>query len=124
MSWPKSPLVEIVWFAAGMSLLLPAAMPALRLFPSLVLPFAMIVCYSVPGTICLWVAADMRSRGRTPPFELPFFILLAWPLSLMWYCIWTRGWSGMALAFGLIVLPYVSLFFAGIILSIWLLVAS
>ncbi len=104
MSWLRSPLVQITGLALAMTVLLPIAyVGAANLpgpLPFLVLGFA---AYAVPITLVLWVPADMKDRGRTPPFDLPFLLLLVFPLSLFWYCIWTRGWQGMLLALGLYV---------------------
>jgi hypothetical protein len=67
------------------------------------LPYVLwfVASYALPIALVLWVTADMRAHGRTPPFDLPFLLLLVFPISLFWYCIWTRGWPGLLLAMGL-----------------------
>jgi len=107
MLWLKSPLAQIAGLSVGMAVLQPvAAVGAMnRAFPAPLL-FGAILSYALPVTIALWVAADLRQRGHTPCFDLPFLLLLAWPLSILWYCLWTRGWRGLLLWFGLLALAY------------------
>jgi hypothetical protein len=107
MLWLKSPLAQIAGMSVGMAVLLPVAgVGAMnRAFPAPLLFFA-ILGYALPVTIALWVAADLRSRGHTPCFDLPFLLLLAWPVSILWYCLWTRGWRGLLLWIGLLLLAY------------------
>jgi hypothetical protein len=110
--------------AAAMTLLVPLASVAAGNSPELGTLLGAIVTYAIPITLALWIPADLRSRGRTPPFELPFLLLLCWPVSLVWYCVWTRGWTGLGLAMGLAILPYVPVVFTAAIWFAWLVVAS
>jgi len=110
MPWPKSPLAEIACLAVGMAVLQPVAMWGAGSHVVLMIAFAVISGHAIPIVLAMWIAADLRARGRTPCFELPFLLLLAWPVSLLWYCIWTRGWHGLLLAIGLIALSYLPTF--------------
>jgi hypothetical protein len=101
----------------------PAAF-AVRSWPILAIPYAMIFGMILPVMTVLWVAADMRSRGKTPPFELPFLLLLCWPLSLAWYCVWTRGWPGLLLAIGLFLMTYLPHLAVFITFAVWLIVTG
>ncbi len=101
MSWLKSPLVQITGLALALTVLLPLAVASGmdRAGPEANLFWAIAV-RAVPLTLVLWIAADMREHHRTPPFDLPFLLLLAFSVSLFWYCAWTRGWHGLLLACG------------------------
>ncbi len=102
LPWFRSPLVQITGLALAMTVLLPVA--AIGAMDSHLLWF--LAVYALPITLVLWIAADMKDHGRTPPFDMPFLLLLAFPISLFWYCISTRGWRGLALALGLLGLVY------------------
>jgi hypothetical protein len=106
MHWPKSPLTEITGLALAMAVLLPVSAIGADNHPILMIALAGIGAYAIPTLTAIWVAADLKERRRTPCFELPFLLLIAWPVSLFWYCIWTRGWQGLALALGLVALSY------------------
>lgn len=124
LSWPKSPLVEILWFTAGLSLLMLPAAFAVQRWPFLAVPYAVLTALIMPVMTLLWVAADMRSRGQAAPFELPFLLLLCWPISLAWYCVWTRGWNGLVLALGLFVLTYMPHLVTMILFAMWMVVSE
>jgi hypothetical protein len=109
MPWPKSLLAQIVTFAVALAILLPLAAPGAARNMAAYYVLGSIWGYALPVVLAHWVAADMRERGRTPPYELPFLLLLAWPISLFWYCTWTRGGGGLLLALGLTLLSYLPL---------------
>jgi len=105
MPWLKSPLAQIT----GLSLVMTVVRPVLSISgidPGVPAPYFMglFLGYALPVTVVLWIAADIVERGRTPCFDLPFLLLLAFPISLFWYCISTRGWRGLLLAMGLVAL--------------------
>ena len=110
MHWPKSPLTEITGLSLAMAVLQPVAMWGAGAHVILAFAFAVISSYAIPIVLATWIAADLRARRRTPCFELPFLLLLVWPISLFWYCIWTRGWQGFFLALGLVVMGYLPTF--------------
>lgn len=107
MPWLRSPLAQIT----GLSLVMAVAQPVVAISGvNPVIPAPLLVGlflgYALPVTVVLWIAADMVERGRTPCFDLPFLLLMAFPVSLFWYCISTRGWRGLLLALGLLMLVY------------------
>src|SRR5688572_7256043 len=57
-----------------------------------------------------WIVADARRCRQVPCFDFGLFCWICFPLSLLWYCIWSRGWGGLlmlALLLGLWLVPYV-----------------
>jgi hypothetical protein len=45
--------------------------------------------------IVLWAVADARQRRQVPCFDFGFFLFLGFPVSIVWYVLWTRrlrGW--------------------------------
>jgi hypothetical protein len=102
MSWLKSPLVQITGLALAMTAFqVVAVIGGFNALASLPIFVGLFLAYALPVTLVLWIAADMKDRGRTPCFDLPFLLLMAFPISLFWYCISTRGWYGLLLASGL-----------------------
>jgi hypothetical protein len=51
--------------------------------------------------VAMWVVADARHRRLTPCYDFGFFVLLTFPLSIIWYCLWSRGWRGLLWLVGL-----------------------
>lgn len=63
--------------------------------------------------LVIWVDADARYRKRIPCFDLGMFAFQFFPLSLIWYCWWSRRWHGLlmlGLLLALLVIPYVVAF--------------
>jgi hypothetical protein len=57
-----------------------------------------------------WVVADARRRRRVPCHDFGFLVGVAFPVSLLWYAVWSRGRRGlltMAGLLGLMALPVV-----------------
>ncbi|HEX5105004.1 MAG TPA: hypothetical protein VFV87_14390 [Pirellulaceae bacterium] len=115
MLWLKSPLAQIAGLSVGMAVLQPLAAAG----GANSLLFQFLAAYAMPITIALWVAADMKAGGHTPPLDLPFFVLLAFPLSLLWYCVWTRGGQGLLLALGLVFLSYLPYVTTAVVWVAW-----
>ena len=112
----RSPLVQIIGFALAMTVLLPlASLGAIAMVGPQSYLVWFVAAYALPITLVLWIAADMKDHGQTPPFDMPFLLLLAFPISLFWYCISTRGWRGLLLAMGLIALVYLPAMAAAIV---------
>ena len=120
MPWLKSPLAQIIGLALVMAVLQPIA--ALSLLGSPV--SALLWSYVLPLTIVQWTAADMREHRRTPCFDYCFLMLLGWPVSMIWYTIWTRGLRGVLFAFGLYALCWLPYFSTAIVWTAWQVVAS
>lgn len=51
--------------------------------------------------LVLWITGDARRSRRTPCYDLGFFCALFFPVSLVWYCIWSRGWRGLLMLMAL-----------------------
>ncbi len=45
--------------------------------------------------LLLWMDADARRSGHVPCFDFGLFAILTFPLSLAWYCFWSRRWRGL-----------------------------
>ena len=59
----------------------------------------------------LWVIADARMAHRTPCYDFGFLVGIFFPVSLVWYVFWSRGWRGLltlTALVGLMLLPSVS----------------
>ena len=66
-----------------------------------------------------WIVADAGSQGRIPCFDFGFLCFVFYPISFLWYCIWSRGWRGVLTLFllaGLWVIPVVVATLLGIVL--------
>jgi hypothetical protein len=60
--------------------------------------------------LVLWVVADARRRRAVPCYDFGLLVGVTFPVSVAWYCVWSRGWRGFLWAGGLILLwlaPYV-----------------
>jgi hypothetical protein len=56
----------------------------------------------------LWVTVDARSRHQTPCYDFGFLVAVFFPVSLVWYVLWSRGWRGLltlGVLVGLMLLP-------------------
>src|SRR6059058_5280417 len=54
--------------------------------------------------LLMWMEADARQRRQVPCFDFGFLAYLAFPLSVAWYCLWSRGWRGLLVLLGLVCL--------------------
>jgi hypothetical protein len=52
----------------------------------------------------VWIMVDARSRRRTPCYEFGFLIAIYYPVSLVWYVFWSRGWRAILMLAGFFVL--------------------
>ena len=57
-------------------------------------------------TIVLWMDLDTRQRRQIPCFEFSFLAAVTYPVSVLWYCVWSRGWRGLLIVLGLVGLMY------------------
>ncbi|HEV3122647.1 MAG TPA: hypothetical protein VGY53_12120 [Isosphaeraceae bacterium] len=75
--------------------------------------------FSLAVFVILWMVRDARARGCLPCFDFGFLVCVFFPLSLVWYALWSRGAKGvllLAAVFGLWILPWSSAVVARIIL--------
>jgi len=56
-------------------------------------------CWSWP--VLIWMDFDALRLRRRPCFDFGLFLVSTFPLSLAWYCFWTRGWRGIGVLLGL-----------------------
>jgi hypothetical protein len=59
----------------------------------------------------LWVMADARVGRRTPCYDFGFLVAVFFPVSLVWYMLWSRGRRGfltLGALVGLLAMPWVS----------------
>ena len=59
--------------------------------------------------LAMWTDADARLRRVLPCDDFGLLVVIFFPLSLVWYCFWSRGWRGAILFIGLLTLviaPY------------------
>jgi len=122
MPWLKSPLAQIAALSLAMAVLMPLAVPGAARHFIAYSTLGVIAVYAIPIALAHWMAADYRARGHTLPYELPFFLMLVWPLSLFWYCAWTRGPQGLLLAVGLFFLAYLPQFATSVVWLAWALI--
>jgi hypothetical protein len=87
---------------------------AMRGQAPMMLPW-LLMQYAVPVALIAWIEADAKELRLTPCFDFGLFLLALWPLSLFWYCIRARGWSGLALAIGLFLLGSVPMMFMTVV---------
>lgn len=108
MTWHKTMLGQIGLLVAVMAILQPIYFVSASMRNSAPGLLAILVFqYALPITIVAWIAADAKERRQTPCFDFSFLLLLAWPVSLFGYCVFTRGWPGLGLAVALFLLVYV-----------------
>jgi hypothetical protein len=113
----KSMLGQIVLLAVALAVLGPVyfVVAAMRGQEPLRLSLFVMQQYAVPVALLAWIAADAKERRRTPCFDFGLFLLMTWPLSLFWHCGRTRGWRGLAMAAGLLLLCYVPMMFMAMV---------
>lgn len=56
--------------------------------------------------VLLWMAADAQHRRCTPCYDFGLLMSLLFPLTLLAYLLWTRGWWGIAVFMGIMALVY------------------
>jgi hypothetical protein len=67
----------------------------------------------------LWVVADARRRRCVPCYDFGFLVAVFFPVSLLWYLLWSRGWRGtflLAALFGLLLLPWLAAVIAWVLM--------
>src|SRR5438094_970281 len=72
--------------------------------------FTMIVGAGWAWMLVFWMDADARRFRRLPCYDFGLLAAVSFPLSLFWYCLWSRGWRGvrmLLLLFGLWLAPYI-----------------
>ncbi|HUE71860.1 MAG TPA: hypothetical protein VMP01_13325 [Pirellulaceae bacterium] len=55
----------------------------------------------------LWITEDARRRRCTPCFDFGLLMWYLFPLTLLGYLVWTRGWWGLVVFVGVLAVIYV-----------------
>lgn len=85
-----------------------AAYPAAGFYPSPA--FEAVVQLSWTLLLAYWVVVDARNGHRIPCFDFGLFCYILLPITLPWYCFWSRGWRGfflLAALYGFGIAPYI-----------------
>jgi hypothetical protein len=67
--------------------------------------------------LILWMEADSYHRRRRPCFDFGLAAAMFFPLSVPWYCFWSRGWRGV-LVLGVIFALWLGPYFAATAVAI------
>lgn len=67
---------------------------------------ALLLGYVPAVFVLLWVTGDAHRRRCTPCHDFGFLMWYLFPLTLLGYLIWTRGWWGLAVFVGLLAIMY------------------
>jgi hypothetical protein len=71
--------------------------------------FVAVMELSCTFLLAYWVILDARKGHRIPCFDFGLYCYLLLPVTLPWYCFWSRGWRGIILLialFGTVIAPY------------------
>jgi hypothetical protein len=68
--------------------------------------------------LLLWMDADARRLRRVPCFDFGFLAALFFPLSVAWYCWWSRRWRGVFVVLLLLALWLAPHVLAGVCLAL------
>jgi hypothetical protein len=102
------PLAPLAVFALAMAFAL-CTLVAVGTDPS---PGAELVLgYGWALMLLLWVDADARKRRQLPCYDFGLLAVVLFPVSVAWYCLWSRGWRGLLVLLALVslwLLPYVA----------------
>src|SRR5688572_25931879 len=85
------------------ALVLTGLWPIVRVFAGApVTELELLVLSYVPGVfVMLWAMGDAQRQRCTPLFDFGLLMWLLFPLSLLGYLMWTRGWRGAVVFAGL-----------------------
>ena len=67
--------------------------------------------FSMAFALILWVMADAQMRRQTPCYDFGLLVTVYFPISLVWYVFWSRGWRGFLMLgalLGLMLLPWLA----------------
>ena len=85
-------------------LLLPLAHAILGVPPT---ELAVLVVSYVPAVfVLLWMTDDAYQRRCTPCYDFGFLMWYFFPLTLLGYLLWTRGWWGLVVFVGITAVVY------------------
>lgn len=90
MALIRSPFLPLVFLAIGTALIVCTYQSA-GVLPSR--GADLIIGTSWMLFLLVWMDADAQRRSGRPCYDFGFLCALVFPLSLLWYCIWSRGWK-------------------------------
>jgi hypothetical protein len=76
-------------------------------------PLVLQLCSVWP--VLIWMDHDAHLRRRCPCYDFGLFLAATFPLSVAWYCFWTRGRRGLTLLLGLACLVFLPAFVAALL---------
>jgi len=100
-SWGPLLALETLTSVAASIYVVAGVVPSDRMLALIALSFGFFVV--------LWVIRDARERGCTPCFDFGFLVFAGFPVSVVWYLVWTRGWRGfitVGIFLGLYLIPW------------------
>ena len=86
----RNPIVYLAAFSAAVAVLLGVAVAAGQ---SSLTGAGALLEMGWPLMLVFWADADARYRHCTPCFDFGFLVAIFFPVSLLWYCVWSRGWG-------------------------------
>lgn len=90
MALIRSPFLPLVFLAIGTALIVCTYQSA-GVLPSR--GADLIIGTSWMLFLLVWMDADAQRKSGRPCYDFGFLCALVFPLSLLWYCIWSRGWK-------------------------------
>jgi hypothetical protein len=72
-----------------------------------------VLSYGWAFLLVIWMDADARRLRRLPCYDFGLFVGIFFPLSLLWYCWWSRRWRGLLVLLLLLALWFIPQFMAG-----------
>lgn len=88
--WLKNPLVHVAGYSLAATVFL---LCFVRTAEDFLKGPATLVNFGWSLMVLCWMEADARLRRRLPCFDFGFLMGLAFPVSVGWYCIRSRGWG-------------------------------
>lgn len=67
----------------------------------------LVVSYVPLVFVLLWMSDDAHRRRCTPCHDFGFLMWYLFPLTLLGYLLWTRGWWGLVVFVGMLAIIYV-----------------
>jgi hypothetical protein len=62
-----------------------------------------------------WADADARHRRLIPCYDFGLLVGVFFPASIIWYCVWSRGWRGLLMIVALTLLWWLPYAVAGLV---------
>ena len=115
MRYFMHPLAPLVLYSVVLTLCWSLSFATGRAAPT----FELLAGYGWVWLTVFWIAADARRRRRVPCFDFGFLCIAFYPISLPWYCVWSRGWRGLLMLGLLACLWVLPILFAAVIATLF-----